>query len=272
VAAADWLLATLDAQLGALLPACRAEHLDAVDSTSTELMRRARAGRCEPVLLVADRQTAGRGRMGRPWQSALGVDQPASLTFSLGLPLAPRDWSGLSLAVGIALAESLDPDGAAGLALKWPNDLWLEGRKLGGILIETAGGGQAARSERQLVIGVGLNIDARPATDGMSTAPAWLREWQPQASPQSALLQVAAPLLQAVLAFAETGFAPLAERFARRDTLRGRDVQLSDGRSGRCAGVGPGGELLVHTGQAMEAITSSEVSVRPRAASAPRQG
>jgi BirA family biotin operon repressor/biotin-[acetyl-CoA-carboxylase] ligase len=82
------------------------EVLPQIDSTNTELMRRARAGRAEPVLLVAENQTAGRGRLGRGWSSS-----PAdSLTFSLGLPLAPADWSGLSLAVGASLAESLHPE------------------------------------------------------------------------------------------------------------------------------------------------------------------
>ncbi|MGZ7242464.1 biotin--[acetyl-CoA-carboxylase] ligase, partial [Streptococcus pyogenes] len=74
-----------------------------VDSTNSELMRRARAGHVDPVLLVAEQQSAGRGRMGRSWASRAGD----SLTFSLGLPLQPADWSGLSLAVGVAVAESL---------------------------------------------------------------------------------------------------------------------------------------------------------------------
>jgi BirA family biotin operon repressor/biotin-[acetyl-CoA-carboxylase] ligase len=86
-----------------VLPGFTVEVLPEIDSTNTELMRRARTGQTEPVLLVAERQTAGRGRLGRPWASDVG----ASLTFSLGLPLAPTDWSGLSLAVGVALAESL---------------------------------------------------------------------------------------------------------------------------------------------------------------------
>jgi BirA family biotin operon repressor/biotin-[acetyl-CoA-carboxylase] ligase len=263
--AADWPLAALDAQLAALLPGCRAEHQSEIDSTNTELMRRARAGRGEPVLLVAERQTAGRGRLGRVWHSAIDAGDPASLTFSLALPLAPRDWSGLSLAVGIALAESLDPEGSAGVSLKWPNDLWRDGRKLGGILVETATSAHGLPGERHVVIGVGINIAPRGG-DGMSTLPACVREWQAQASAPDVLLKVAAPLLGAVLAFAETGFAPLVERFARRDALRGRHVDLSDGRTGRCEGVGPGGELLVHTGQGMQAISSSEVSVRPSAA------
>ncbi|MCK7493397.1 MAG: hypothetical protein MZW92_19855 [Comamonadaceae bacterium] len=79
-----------------------------------------------------------------------------SLTFSLALPLAPADWSGLSLAVGVSLADSLHPQ----VRLKWPNDLWLDQRKLGGILVETASHGDG-QLQRTVVIGVGINI-ARP--------------------------------------------------------------------------------------------------------------
>ena len=122
--------------LAPLLPGCRVEVLAEVASTNSELMRRARDGQTEPTLLVAERQTAGRGRLGRAWHSGRGD----ALTFSLGLPLAPADWSGLSLAVGVSVAESLHPQ----LRLKWPNDLWLDDRKLAGILIETASSGGSA--------------------------------------------------------------------------------------------------------------------------------
>ncbi len=125
-------------------PGFTVEVLPRIDSTNTELMRRARAGQCEPILLVAEEQTAGRGRLGRQWQGQPGD----SLMFSLGLPLAPQDWSGLSLAVGVSVAESLQAvlpplgSGQPRLCLKWPNDLWLcdgrSDRKLGGILVETA--------------------------------------------------------------------------------------------------------------------------------------
>ncbi|MFC5608461.1 biotin--[acetyl-CoA-carboxylase] ligase [Variovorax soli] len=265
--ASAWPLAELSAQLDALLPGCRVELVEEIDSTNTELMRRGRAGRAgEAVLLVALRQSAGRGRMGRPWQSQTGeTDAAPTLTFSLGLPLAPRDWSGLSLAVGVAVAEALDPQRSAGLALKWPNDLWLQDRKLAGILIETATlPGEASTATRYAVIGVGINIGPRDA-QGMNTPPACVREWQPQATAPGALAQIAAPLLRTVLEFSETGFGPLATRFAQRDALRGREVQLSDGTAGRCEGVGWTGELLVHTAAGMQSITSSEVSVRPRA-------
>ena len=256
-------LSSLSAQLAALLPGLAVEQVDEIASTNTELMGRARAGDTSPVLLVAARQTAGRGRVGRGWDSAPGD----SLTFSLSLPLAPADWSGLSLAVGVSVAESLDADGAARVQLKWPNDLWRQDRKLGGILIETAGapGGRLAGpgAARQVVIGIGLNLAERPA-EGLRTAPAAVREWWPGAGPDAVLARIAPALVAEVLRFERAGFAPVAPRFAVRDALRGREVVLSDGTAGLCEGVGAGGELLVRTAAGVQPVTSAEVSARPR--------
>lgn len=238
------------------LPGFTVEILPEVDSSNSELMRRARAGRTEPVLLVAERQLAGRGRLGRGWHSAPGD----SLTFSLGLPLAPTDWSGLSLAVGVAVAEALHPD----IGLKWPNDLWWHDRKLAGILIETASFGE----QRYAVIGVGINIGARLA-DGLSTAPAWLGQRVPQARAEDALGQVALPLVRAVKAFESLGFEPFQARFNARDVLRDRAVTLSDGTGGTAHGADETGALLVHTARGMQRITSAEISVRPLAQGTP---
>lgn len=236
------------------VPGFTVEVLPEVDSTNSELMRRARAGRTEPVLLVAERQLAGRGRLGRPWQAQPG----ASLTFSLGLPLAPRDWSGLSLAAGASAAESLHP----AVRLKWPNDLWVEDRKLGGILVETAGAADRRGEERYAVIGIGINI-ALPEAGGLSMPPASLGELEAGADAPSALLRVVPPLVQAAKAFEALGFAPFQARFNARDILRDRAVTLSDGTEGTAHGVDETGALLVHTSSGMKQITSSEVSVRP---------
>lgn len=259
---APWFEDEIAQSLAPLLPGIGVEVVAEIGSTNTELMRRAREGQSAAVLLVAERQTAGRGRLGRPWQSAQDAGEPASLTFSLGLSLAPRDWSGLSLAVGVSVAESLDRSGAAALTLKWPNDLWVEERKLGGILIETALL-QPDVAERYLVIGIGINIGAREAAS-LSTPPAWLKEWRPGATPGEVLREIAAPLLRDVLLFSDSGFVPFAARFATRDALRGREVRLSDGTEGHCEGVGWGGELMVRTASGVQMISSSEVSVRPR--------
>jgi BirA family biotin operon repressor/biotin-[acetyl-CoA-carboxylase] ligase len=241
------------------------EVLPSIDSTNSELMRRARAGLMEPVLLAADAQTAGRGRLGKGWHSRAGQ----SLTFSLALPLAPADWSGLSLAVGVSLAESLHPE----VMLKWPNDLWLQRRKLGGILVETAGTGDSGARQRLVVIGVGLNI-ARPdaqAVDALASAatavapmaPAGLAEVLVGLTAGEALARVAPALVRDVLAFETLGFAAFAARFARRDALQGQSVRLSDGTQGTARGVNTQGALQVDTAGGLQTITSSEVSVRP---------
>ena len=276
-----WPLEAVWEAVAPLLPGFTAEMLPSVDSTNTELMRRARAGRCDPVLLVAEQQTAGRGRLGRAWHSQTGD----SLTFSLGLPLAPADWSGLSLAVGVSVAESLQPTlplpGSAlpRIGLKWPNDLWLGGaqgdRKLGGILVETASFvvPQAAAPAhtapgRYVVVGVGLNVRPQDGA-GMSLPPGSLQDVDAQLDAPTALLRIVAPLVGMLQSFAAYGFAPMQPRFALRDVLQGRNVQLSDGTSGTAHGVGEDGALLVHTAGGMLPVTSSEISVRPVAASMP---
>ncbi len=247
-----------------LLPGFTVEILPEIDSTNSELMRRTRTGQADPVLLVTERQTAGRGRHGRGWVSSPGD----SLTFSLGLPLAPADWSGLSLAVGVAVAQALHP----GIGLKWPNDLWLGGRKLAGILVETAtvvgAGDPAAPAEgrpprRQAVVGIGINLLPRPPVEGSDIAPACLRELWPQADAPGALARVVPPLVRALQAFEREGFAAFEAGFAARDVLRGREVTLSDGTAGRADGVDRGGALLVHTAAGLQSVSSSEVSVRP---------
>ena len=262
------------------LPGFTVEVLPSIDSTNTELMRRARAGRCVPTLLVAEQQTAGRGRLGRVWQSDVG----ASLMMSLGLPLAPKDWSGLSLAVGVSVAESLQPVlpplGAgqpARVGLKWPNDLWLGAsngaagdRKLGGILVETASfvapqaAAAPASTARYVVVGIGINVLPR-SPEGMSMPPGSLQDVEPGLDAPAALLRIAPPLVAMLQAFEGYGFAPMQPRFAARDVLQGRAVTLSDGTAGMAHGVGDDGALLVHTAGGMQAITSSEISVRPSA-------
>lgn len=233
-----------------LLPDFTVEVLPQIDSTNSELMRRVRAGHCEPTLLVAEQQTAGRGRLGRDWHSTNGD----SLTFSLALPLAPADWSGLSLAVGVSVVQSLHPD----LQLKWPNDVWLRGRKLGGILIETASLGD----QRVAVVGIGLNIAPRDAA-GLSTAPAWLQEVLPGGDAGAALLRIAAPLVQTLKTFELAGFAPFQTPFAQRDLLLDRAITLSNGTVGMARGVNVQGGLRVQTSEGMQTVTSAEVSVRP---------
>ena len=252
-----WPVTALRAALAPLLPGFGMEVLADIDSTNSELMCRARQGQSAPLLLLAERQHAGRGRMGRVWHShtdAQGADHvQASLTFSLGLAVQRRDLSGLSLAVGLAIAQALHPE----IGLKWPNDLWWHGRKLGGILIETASLGP----QRYCVIGIGLNLLEPPAADLRNPA-AGLRELLPALDAAALLTQIAAPLVHALLAFENQGFAPLQAAYTRRDVLQGQALQCSDGRAGTGAGVDARGALLLHTAHGVEAVLSDEVSVR----------
>jgi BirA family transcriptional regulator, biotin operon repressor / biotin---[acetyl-CoA-carboxylase] ligase len=303
-------------QLVVLLPGISVEVLARVESTNTRLLERARAfsgdrdgpvtrpgdldglqapertphgrrqGDIQPCLLVAEDQTRGRGRLGRDWVSEAGH----SLTFSLSLPLAPAQWGGLSLAVGLALAEALDPrplqaelagpeHARPRIGLKWPNDLWLLdppelskaskpalGRKLGGILIETVSVGQ----QRMCVVGIGLNVrdQGSLAPEGLAHGYASLQELDPAITAPMALARVAAPLVQALLRFERQGFEPLMAAYRRRDLLRGQAVNTSvpEPLQGLADGVDEQGALLVRVGQGEQAVVkrvlSGEVSVR----------
>ena len=281
-----------------MLPGLSVEVVASIGSTNTELLERARqsttrrgtarsaeAGPAMPAparrgadtqacLLVAEQQTHGRGRQGKFWQSSLG----ASLTFSLSLPLAPADWSGLSLAVGLALAEALDPplaDRAPRLGIKWPNDLLLIdagrpeaglGRKLGGILIETVQIG----AQRMAVVGIGLNVLPQPPIAGapaLSWGYACLQELDYGLTAPAALARVAAPLARALLAFEADGFAPLQARFSARDVLAGRDLitSLPALPQGRADGIDARGTLWLRVGDQRLPLNSGDVSLRPPA-------
>lgn len=267
-----WDPETLWERLQPLAPGLSVEVVPEIGSTNTALLERVRAGDTAPALLVAETQTAGRGRLGRAWWSRPGV----SLTFSLALPLQAADWSGLSLAVGVALAEALHPR----IGLKWPNDLWLRpdeadraagrlaARKLGGILIETT---PAPDGRRVAVIGMGLNIAPREGADEAPGAPAdtvfgsgyaCLQDLLPGVSAPDVLAQVAPVLLQRLAEFERGGFTALRERFEARDLLRGLTVRAGE-RTGVADGIDADGGLRLRTDTGLVSITSGEVSVRP---------
>ncbi len=301
----QWGAEALWEQLAPLLPGLSVEVVARTDSTNTQLLERARragardedttsrthgrrAGDAQPCLLVAEAQTRGRGRQGKPWFSSPG----ASLTFSLSLPFSPADWSGLSLAVGVAVAEALDPVPAGqprSIGLKWPNDLMLMdaafaagdtaegrgdaasgvGRKLGGILIETVAVGQ----RRMAVIGIGLNVLPQSLKD-LSLGYACLTELLPQIDAPQALARIAEPLVRTLNAFQRHGFAPLQAHYAARDALAGRTVTttLEAVPVGVAEGVDASGALLVRAGTERHRIGSGEVTVRLGTGALPAAG
>lgn len=281
------LMAALNAEAERLWRACEPdwpglsiEVRPELDSTNTALMTQGRQGVCDPTVLLALSQTAGRGRRGRTWMANPGQ----TLTFSVGLPMSldrvPGGGSALSLAVGLALAEALDEPGSTRppVGLKWPNDLWLGQRKLGGILIEATPAPGLSEHERWVVIGVGLNVcGTPPSPEAISLYPG---DEPPHDALSNTFARVVPALLSAARTFQHTGFAPLQARFAQRDVLMGHDVQLwthseapglaGPDQQGPCLGVDAEGALLVHTAAGTQRWTAGDVSVRPPMASGPR--
>ena len=272
----QWPAEAIWEQISPILPNFTVEVLPEIDSTNTELMRRAKAGQVEPILLIAEKQTAGRGRLGREWHDlAQRTETLPALTFSLGLPLSPLNWSGLSLAVGLSIATSLHAD----IGLKWPNDLWLNDRKLAGILIETCVAVNLVENQRYVVLGVGINIAKPQISQDMDQAlpglqlrrpPAWLQELMPHIDAPEALLRIAPDLVKTLLIFTEQGFAPFQSRFHARDVLRHRQISVDDNSanvdnktSGTALGVNSNGELEIQTVHGKKTINSSEVSISP---------
>lgn len=297
-----WGAQALWQELNAVLEGLTVEVVASVDSTNTRLIENARrsSGRhnapvttpgqldaasiageppspygrrhadTSPSLLVAEQQSSGRGRQGRAWLSSPGC----SLTFSLALPLDPVEWAGLSLAVGVTLADALDPPPAPPrVGLKWPNDLWLidgpgRGRKLGGILIETV----AVGDRRMAVIGIGLNVlplespDASP--QAFATGFACLQELDPDITAPAALHRVARPLAVALKRFEAEGLAPFVEAWRRRDMLLGQTVltTFAGVPEGVAEGIDEHGALRVRSGE-LHRVVSGEVSVRLAAGS-----
>lgn len=260
-----WPTEALWQALQAEWPGITVEVAAELDSTNETLLTRARAGDRSACLLVAEHQRQGRGRQGRRWISAPGD----SLTFSVGVPYAPRQWAGLSLAVGVAVAEALAPE----VQIKWPNDLWCagrgpagEGRKLGGILIETVG---TAPSTRQAVVGIGLNVrspDGGPAGwPDPRNRPAGLEALLPGIDAAEVLRRVAPAVVRALREFEREGFPAFRARFEARDLLRGHTVQTTEPEApeGVALGVDDEGALLVHTAAGVRTVAVGEVSVRP---------
>jgi len=232
------------------------DRLAVCDSTNAVLLARAEAGAPSGTVVVAETQTAGRGRRNRAWLSAPGD----SLTFSLLWRFAPATAPvGLSLAVGVALAEALSKVGAGETALKWPNDLLKDGKKLGGILVELVPG-----TPHAAVIGIGLNLRL-PA--GM---PAELRATSAAlgiAGNPNRLLAALLTELRAVLeTFAGAGFAPLRAAWMARHAFQDAPVTLlsdfAPPRVGVCRGVDDDGALCFESAGRVERILSGEISLR----------
>ncbi|WP_322031890.1 biotin--[acetyl-CoA-carboxylase] ligase [Paraburkholderia sp. J76] len=261
------------------------EIVEETGSTNADLMARLKAlpqkrtALARPIVRVAYLQTAGRGRRGRTW-----VAQPGdALLFSIGcvLPRPIEGLAGLSLALGSALVDGLRtlPVSAPGqIALKWPNDVLLEGDKLVGILVETA---WTTPDATAVVIGIGTNVrgedalaakvEALNAAGGSAaavpgTTPTALSRAWPNANLTDTLAAELNALEAALQRFGAAGFAPFQARWNACHAYAGREVAIYEqGREllrGTAAGVDEQGQLLVDTPNGREAVTAGDVSLR----------
>ncbi len=250
------------AALGPAAQAVAIECVESIGSTNAELMQRL-ATLDSPLLLTAQTQTAGRGRAGRAWLTVAG----GSLAFSLAWPFFRRDLAGLAglpLAVGVALARALREAGIA-VRLKWPNDLLLDGGKLGGVLVETGSVERAGQRQLWAVIGVGINIALPDAA---------AQDLQRELGQARALLgrrnaflgQAATQLAQVLMQFDSQGFAPFVAEWNQLHAHGGAHVRILDQdrlqSEGIAQGVDARGALLLQTENGLQTIHAGDVSLR----------
>lgn len=242
----------------------------AIDSTNSELLRRSPANQGVQVLL-AERQTGGRGRRGRSWESPLAANLYLSLARRFDAGLARL--GGLGLVAGLAVVDALHACGLRQVRLKWPNDLVVPAAdgtllKLGGLLVE--GGGENAGPVRA-VIGIGVNV-RMPETAAAGIGQPWtdLQALCGDDIPERNRLAAGClrALVPALEQFDREGLAPFRERYAAVDALAGRQVRVQSGdgvREGKALGIAGDGALRVRIDGRERAVHAGEVSVRPGA-------
>ena len=252
------------AELQAAVPGVKVNVATVTDSTNAQLL--AASADLDPQVLFAEFQTAGRGRRGREWVSPFAANLYLSLAWSF--PQWPRQLTALPLAVGVACARALREAGLEEVGIKWPNDLYVDGRKLGGILIEHRA---EAGGPCRVVIGVGINV-AMTGTQAQSVSQPWIglhealaaRE-RPQVSRRAFALALLRQLVAALRSFEQSGFNEFVADWLVLDLTRDREVVVQ-GQQGSYNGVARGvdeqGALVVEAMGQLQTVHSGEVSLR----------
>ena len=233
-----------------------------VDSTNTYLFNRASDHMGKRYAVMAEKQNHGRGRRGRQWVSPFGRNIYLSLLVSFSGGMSALE--GLSLTTAIAVERALRRLDIQGVGLKWPNDIYADGRKLAGILLEVTG---EYNSHCQVVIGIGLNLSMNESEAKDIDQP-WvdLRSLNPNLSRNEVAGVLLDELLTCIDTFQKEGFAPLQEYWSERDIYHESEVSVvspSQEITGVVKGVNRKGELLLKTSRGMEVISAGELSVRP---------
>ncbi|GAB3214956.1 bifunctional biotin--[acetyl-CoA-carboxylase] ligase/biotin operon repressor BirA [Pseudaeromonas pectinilytica] len=254
-------LELLDAAYLEQLPGAPIHCIAVIDSTNQYMMSRLadwQKGEC----LLAECQTSGRGRRGRQWVSPFAGQMIMSLYWRLESGFAAA--MGLSLVVGVALAETLQALNYPDVGLKWPNDLYARGEKLAGILVEMSA---IAGGSCHVVVGVGLNL-TMPVELGAHIGQPWTSLARLRSEPLQRNLLTATfiqNLRRALESFEQDGLAPFVERWNRLDIYRDKPVQLTLGEqqiSGVVRGINPQGGLVLERNDTLEVYMGGEISLR----------
>lgn len=238
--------------------ACKLIYLQSCQSTNAECMQASEHG----TVVLAERQTAGRGRRGRDWYSPASGNVYCSIGLNKSLP---ADFLGLiSLLAGVSIAQVLEEFSYPDISLKWPNDILCQGKKLGGILIETQA---LAEDQFFLVIGFGLNINLDAKASDYIDQPAISLSMlgKQQINRQSLLAGLIGRIMSSIIGFEQQGALSLLAEFERFDAFRGRQVNLvtpSQTINATYLGLESNGQIRVRTEQGVQTFAAAEISLR----------
>lgn len=234
---------------------------DELDSTNAEVFRqRAFRHGSDTLVCLADYQTAGKGRRGRQWQSPRGENLYLSLGLTFQGGFAMLD--GLSLVLGLAVAEAVEAQGLADIRLKWPNDVFVGNSKLAGILVELQG--ELEEGVIQVVAGIGINVHMSHA-EGVDQPWTSLARAMPDHGWQRNHLaaEVISSVMKASAQFAESGFEGFRARWQSRDIFADQPLSTNLGKLlGTGRGVDGQGNYLIEVNGELEKIRAGEISLR----------
>ena len=187
----------------------------------------------------------------------------------------PRNFSCLTLAIGVAVTRALSDVGANGVQLKWPNDLVLNDGKLGGILTEIQSGKGKGKGENQsenitVVIGIGLNLDMQGRLAGVTSGIGRISDLRQAMTEMPARMQIAAAvieqLVRTLLKFEDDGFSSFSAQWKRLDWLAGKKTRVETpfgNMDGVASGIDDDGALLVQRGSELDRVVSGTVTLLP---------
>ncbi|WKN22608.1 bifunctional biotin--[acetyl-CoA-carboxylase] ligase/biotin operon repressor BirA [Azotobacter vinelandii] len=235
---------------------------ESVDSTSAEATRLVAKGVEPPFLVLSERQTSGRGRRGRIWQSPFGVNVYSSLV--LRVQKGARQLEGLSLVVGLAVMRALRASGLDDAGLKWPNDILVGGKKIAGILLELTGD---PADVCHVVVGVGVNVNMANAQGIEQPWTSMKLELQRMVDRNEFVCVLSRQLHEHLSRHAELGFAAFQEEWESNHLWQGREVMLASGTQrieGMVLGIDRVGALRLSVGGVEQRFSGGEISLRLR--------